>query len=557
MNTNKQLLTAVSFILLFLGCHKPGPQGWTDVQRDWFYNTSQGSQLIRYTWMLALEQPKNSEPFLSDEHVEGFRYLPRGFDPNQPDRANHLPVGWVKDGGKDQLGFTCAACHTTELAYGGQRIRIDGAGTLANAQTFIEALTASVKNTYAQDDKFKRFADRVLGEGHSVAAGVELQERLGKYKDFREDYAAFNHSTVRDGFSRLDAVGRIYKKVLTVVDAKDQINDPLDAPVSYPFLWGTDQSDFVQWEGFLPNANVGRLARNVGELLGVFGHVDLEMPRLPKHGYRSSVRASNQIGLEQLVRDLHAPAWPENVLPKIDQAKAGRGGLLYQQHCAQCHNIVERTDVNRKVVAWMERLDSIKTDPTAAQNLISRKGKTGVLEGRPSGFINGPVFRGEAPVFNILNNIVAGMLGDRLAASVLDEFISIIEGRGFEGPTKQGNYLRDDPINGKPYQSFLAYKGRSLTGAWATAPYLHNGSVPSLWQLLLPPDERITTFYVGTREFDPEEVGFKYKAVTPGSFALDTTIPGNWNSGHDYGTGLSEEDKWALIEFMKTDMGPT
>lgn len=551
MNTRKQLLILAPFSLLFVAC-ATGPQGWTERQRDWFYNTSQGSRLIRYSWMIALEQPDTTELFLSDKHIDGLRFLPRGFDPDDRDRPKHLPVGFVKDGRKDWLGFTCAACHTTELAYRGDKMRIDGGGTLGDLQTFMASLTASVKNTYDQDDKFERFAVRVLGESHTADAGEKLQERLGKYREVREDYDKRNAPAVKDGFARLDAVGLIYNKVLHVVDAKGWNANPLDAPVSYPFLWGTDQSDYVQWAGFLSNANVGKLARNVGELLGSFGDVDLDEPRL---GYRSSVRDGNQIALEKMIRKLHAPEWPK-VLPTIDQAKAGRGDLLFEQHCVKCHIRVKRTNVNRNVVAYMERLDTIQTDPTAAMNIVKHKGKTGILEGRRSGYLDGVVFGDEAPVFNILSNVVVGMLRAHVGHVFLDEFISIQEGRGGVAPPKQGNYLRDDPLNCKPHQSFLAYKGRSLTGAWATAPYLHNGSVPSLYQLLTPPDKRVKKFYVGTREFDPEEVGLEYKSETPGSFAFDTKLRGNRNTGHDYGTELTDDEKWALIEFMKTNMNP-
>lgn len=551
MNTSKQLLILASFSLLFVAC-VTGPQGWTESQRDWFYNTSQGSRLIRYSWMIALEQPDTTELFLSDKHIDGLRFLPRGFDPDDRNRPKHLPVGFVKDGKRDWFGFSCAACHTTELAYRRDKIRIDGGGTLGDLQTFLASLTRSVKNTYDRDDKFKRFAVRVLGENHTADAGEKLQERLGKYNKVREEFDRRNSFPIEGGFARVDAVGLIYNKVLHEVRATEWNANPLDAPASYPFLWGTDQSDFVQWAGFLSNANVGRLARNVGEVLGAFGYVDLTDP---KHGYRSSVRATNQIGLEEMVRKLHAPAWPK-VLPKIDVAMAGRGDLLFEKYCAECHNRVERTNINRKVVAWMENLDSIQTDPTAAKNVINLRGKTGILKGRPSGFVDGPVFRDEAPVFNILSNVVVGMLSARLGDSILDEFISIQEGRGLGAPKKKGNYWRDDPLNCKPHQSFLAYKGRSLTGAWATAPYLHNGSVPSLYQLLLPPDKRIKTFYVGTREFDPKEVGLEYKTETPGSFTFDTTIPGNLNTGHVYGTQLNDDQKWALIEYMKTNMEP-
>jgi hypothetical protein len=64
----------------------------------------------------------------------------------------------------------------------------------------------------------------------------------------------------------------------------------------------------------------------------------------------------------------------------------------------------------------------------------------------------------------------------------------------------------------------LGYKFRPLTGIWATAPYLHNGSVPTLYDLLLPPSDRPTSFYVGTREFDPVKVGFKTEQSAENSF---------------------------------------
>ncbi len=104
----------------------------------------------------------------------------------------------------------------------------------------------------------------------------------------------------------------------------------------------------------------------------------------------------------------------------------------------------------------------------------------------------------------------------------------------------------------------LGYKFRPLTGIWATAPYLHNGSVPTLYDLLLPPSDRPTSFYVGTREFDPVKVGFKTEQSAENSFLFRVfddqgkPIQGNLNSGHDYNNaGLSEADRAALVEYMK------
>src|SRR5260370_17068936 len=68
----------------------------------------------------------------------------------------------------------------------------------------------------------------------------------------------------------------------------------------------------------------------------------------------------------------------------------------------------------------------------------------------------------------------------------------------------------------------LAYKGRPLTGIWATPPYLHNGSVPTLYDLLLPPEDRPKSFYLGSREFDPAKVGYVTAQSADNSFLYPT-----------------------------------
>ena len=111
----------------------------------------------------------------------------------------------------------------------------------------------------------------------------------------------------------------------------------------------------------------------------------------------------------------------------------------------------------------------------------------------------------------------------------------------------------------------VAYKARPLAGVWATAPFLHNGSVPSLYQLLSPQDERATTFYKGTFEYDPRHLGYRTEAFTNG-FLFDTRISGNRNSGHEFRAGgrgngvigrlLQPEERWALLEYLKVLGGP-
>jgi len=95
------------------------------------------------------------------------------------------------------------------------------------------------------------------------------------------------------------------------------------------------------------------------------------------------------------------------------------------------------------------------------------------------------------------------------------------------------------------------YKARPLDGIWATAPYLHNGSVPTLYDLLNLPDQRPKSFYVGSRLLDPKKIGLDTTEV-PDAFLFDTSVKGNWNNGHEFGTQLSRMEKDALLEFLKT-----
>ena len=67
---------------------------------------------------------------------------------------------------------------------------------------------------------------------------------------------------------------------------------------------------------------------------------------------------------------------------------------------------------------------------------------------------------------------------------------------------------------------------------WASAPYLHNASVPTLWDLLTDADKRPRTFYIGNREFDPVKVGYVSAPGGPHSFLMDTSRKGNGNGGH-------------------------
>lgn len=98
------------------------------------------------------------------------------------------------------------------------------------------------------------------------------------------------------------------------------------------------------------------------------------------------------------------------------------------------------------------------------------------------------------------------------------------------------------------------YLSVSLDGIWLRAPYLHNGSVPSLQNLLEKPENRTKVFYRGYDVYDSEKVGFVSNGAEAErvGFKYDTSVTANSNEGHLYGTDLSGEDKKALVEYLKT-----
>ena len=106
----------------------------------------------------------------------------------------------------------------------------------------------------------------------------------------------------------------------------------------------------------------------------------------------------------------------------------------------------------------------------------------------------------------------------------------------------------------KHFQKTNGYANMPLDGIWLRAPYLHNGSVPTLRDLLEPPAKRPKTFYRGYDVFDRDRVGFVSDVAEEEGkqyFKFDTTLPGNSNSGHLYGIDLPAKDKDDLVEYMK------
>jgi hypothetical protein len=171
----------------------------------------------------------------------------------------------------------------------------------------------------------------------------------------------------------------------------------------------------------------------------------------------------------------------------VDQAAAKRGAAHFETKCASCHGGPE-SDKRLYPIA------EVGTDPHRAE-LFTEK---------------------QAEGFN--------------------KFLAELEAVGYEPPKEFG------------VRSTGKYWAATLTGVWARSPYLHNGSVRTMQELLTAPAQRAKTFHRGSQEYDANQMGY----TDAGVYVFDATTDGNSNAGHDYGSKLSSEQKRELLEYLKT-----
>lgn len=599
----------------------PTVQGWTDQDRALWYQATQGSRLVPYAWLNALEQADSDRPFLDDDHIAGFRYIPRG-------NADGLPFGFAIDKQDDTglprtslrwksgqganepwVGMNCSACHTGDIAWPGtsasgeaRRIRIEGGQTIADFQGFMEAFNRAIARTQAEDAKFARFALRVLGAEDNDGNRALLRPALAALVDWQGRQLRANQTELRYGFGRVDAFGHIFNKVALLAD-ENAPGNPASAPVSYPFLWQIDRLPYVQYNGLAANGptvagtnaklDIGAAARNTGEVIGVFADVALRHEAGDLRGFRSSVRLDSLVGLEQVLAKLQPPSWPGET---PDSILVARGRDLFQQACASCHTAPGTVTQGRYPFTMSTFSNTVppaqpgnrppETDPWMACNAVTYTSASGTLNGLNRLYFAGKPFEQTAHLADMLKFTVIGtMVGHGLVRD-LDIVMQTWLGRqqvpqidslspqfqtapgAFVGTLGAPQPMRETEESRAARLRFcqetpnilLGYKSRPLAGIWATAPYLHNGSVPNLWELLLPAEKRSASFWLGTREYDPVKVGFRTEPTAPGnSFEFRTRdpqgkpIPGNSNAGHDYGNAqLTDQQRRELIEYLKT-----
>jgi cytochrome c5 len=189
------------------------------------------------------------------------------------------------------------------------------------------------------------------------------------------------------------------------------------------------------------------------------------------------------------LRSLSPPAWPY----ELDEPLAEQGREAFERHCSLCHGTYGETETYPNLLI---PLATIGTDPRLATE----------------------------------------------AGQLADIYVDWFNGSFY------GELARLEPQEG--------YMAPPLDGIWATAPYLHNASVPTLAAVLDPALR--PTYWTRSPEYDPEQVGWQYaehdhgKDQEPSPFIYDTTRPGFSNSGHPFGEVLSEDERLAVLEYLKS-----
>jgi hypothetical protein len=212
---------------------------------------------------------------------------------------------------------------------------------------------------------------------------------------------------------------------------------------------------------------------------------------------------------EPVFADIHAfvmivepPKYPF----AIDARRAERGGAVFADHCARCHGTYgERWTYPNKVIP----VDKVGTDPRLAESFSDRNVRH---------FNESWLAREAGP--------------DGQPFLVLDT-------KGYQAPP--------------------------LDGVWATAPYFHNGSAPTVYHVLnsaARPKVFTRSYRTGADEYDPVRLGWKVTVLDAPPAAgvpeferrkvYDTTLPGRGNGGHTFGDDLTDDDRLAVIEYLKT-----
>jgi len=447
-----------------------------------------------------------------------------------PDPDFGWPIGFSRKevkhlGGMPSLGINCASCHFVQITSSASTkpIHVLGGTSHFNVEAFFGLVLVATFRT-ADPANMKRFADAYLtsvdpdaGESTQALLTEEWERQKDKIEatikadpggskdvepgalheiapealqlddeslDHGKDLAAFSHSILK-----------LFHNMRAALHVPDQ--PPEKAPPSS----GPGRNDaFGILSASLLNAPQPYAPIKFGLVWNVDKRTWVHWDGNTKSPIARNLLASLGLGaplhgkkgnldfaMVKRQTDLSEKIRPPRYPFKIDQTAAKRGAAHFNAKCNSCHGGPES---DKRLYPLAE----VGTDPNRA-NMFTEK-----------------------------------LAGD------FNKFLAELEAAGYQPPREFG------------VRSTGKYWAASMEGVWARSPYLHNGSVRTMQELLTTPAQRAKTFRRGSQDFDPTQMGY----TDAGPYALDTSTPGNSNSGHDYGTTLTADQKRDLLEYLKT-----
>jgi hypothetical protein len=531
-------------------------QGWTSQQRADYYWGSQGSALMSYDIYLALQDANSNNLINSPEHSDRVGLL---IDPpDQKNNPDNLPIGinkTVVPSGQfagTYMGITCAACHTGQIQYQGKQIRIDGGnGNRFELAAWISTISAALNATLEDPQRFQAMIKRMQKNG--AVNPADVKRRL-------ESDAASLNKIVKYQFilpfppgpGRMDALQLIHNALMALGTGEYSNAYPNVAPVKPPFLWNAPQSAWVQWSGIANNP----LKRNFGESLGAFTRHDLTSKSEDQGLFDTTSDIKGVAKLEDTLKRLAPPQWPEQIFGKLDQKKVEHGKKLFAENCVECHTTYPyrwsppRQQGKRFIENGIVPQKIVGTDATQL-NEVSFSPEAVIATGNLAPYFGGKMKVTSAEFNQVIQNKMIVKAVKKAGPFPKEKFMEM---------NAYTNFSNNPPTKAPEH----SYKAAPRDGAWATGPFLHNGSVPNIYELLSPAKERTKKFYV-TREFDPVKLGVNIAIGKNPDYLFDTSLKGNSNAGHSFeegfkgansdgiiGRALLPDERYALIEYLKS-----
>lgn len=547
--------------------------GLSNSDREQYYHFDYGIQWLPTNVFLSLKRASNTTiPSVMDEmffaHPERFGLLPDYIDPHNP-----LPIGITKSTDPSYAplsGINCASCHSSLISNsngqffivdsGSSRFQIDKfigemlksvVATLINPVEFeafwqryqilanitdnttldssSQILSSSVQKTLTTSDTTELETKLQTAQLHqsgkattltcaSYPTNQQLSTRTGMYVYMARRFAYLfsltkygtnpaNSSVADNGPGRSNpwapSKGMFSKIYLQTQTQPKNVG----GPVNTPFMWNYDRQ---HWIFLLGNTN-SMVERNTAQALALLADFNTST-------YETTISIKNLDAISQYTKKVRAPSWPESVLGPINKDLADTGKAIFKVYCLNCHD--PKSTSTQTGTAFYNYVD-MGTDPNYYY------GQTEKIDGND-------------------------LFGD-----ILTPFISKVKRTAAlnEGITDLPSYeIGRTPVVWKRPTS-NAIIAKPLAGVWSCPPFLHNGSVPTIRDLLNPAFMRPKEFHIGGFVYNSKDLG--YIEDTSLSSEYDFKIycaacDGNSNAGHEIATELTNQAKDAIIEFLKS-----